>query len=63
VPGAGAVPDEARRDDPPPRQPREPFRPGGAVFVATLARLPEAGLPWLRELQDRTRSRPYRDPF
>jgi hypothetical protein len=63
VPGAGAMPDEARRDDPPPRQPPGPFRPDWGVFVATLARLPEADLPWLRELHERTRSRPYRDPF
>ncbi|WP_433727363.1 hypothetical protein ACQP2Y_12180 [Actinoplanes sp. CA-051413] len=63
VPGAGAMPDEARRDDPPPRQPAGPFRPDWGVFVATLARLPEIRRPWLGELHDRVRSRPYLDPF
>lgn len=48
VAGAGAMPDAAIRDDPPPPIPYGLFRPDDAVFVATLARLPEVRQPWLR---------------
>ncbi|MEV0394158.1 hypothetical protein [Polymorphospora rubra] len=63
VPGAGAMPDDARRDDPLPLLPREPFRPDWYLFLSALARLPEVRQPWLREIYDRVSSRPYSPPF
>jgi hypothetical protein len=52
VPGAGTVPDDVRRDDPPPLHPFGSFRPDWAVFLNTLARLPEVRQPWLRAIYD-----------
>lgn len=63
VPGAGRMPDDARRDDPPLLLPRGPFRPDSALFLSTLARLPEVRKPWLRAVYDRVKDRPYSDPF
>lgn len=63
VPGAGTTPADARRDDPLPLMPCGPFRPDGDVFLSTLARLPEVRQPWLREIYDQVRRRPYADPF
>ncbi|MEH0827443.1 MULTISPECIES: hypothetical protein [unclassified Micromonospora] len=63
VPGAGTMPDDARRDDPPPLTPSGPFRPASDVFLSTLARLPEVRQPWLREIYDHVKGRPYADPF
>ncbi|WP_433170551.1 hypothetical protein [Actinoallomurus sp. CA-150999] len=59
------MPDDARRDDPPPLLPSMRFRPDRNVFLHTLARLPEAREPWLRAIHDRVRNRaPARtDPF
>jgi hypothetical protein len=63
VPGAGTMPDDARRDDPPPRLPAGPFGPDSAVFLSTLARLPEVRQPWLREIYDHVTGHPYAHPF
>ena len=62
VPGAGTMPEDARRDDPPPLTPG-PFRPDWAVFLSTLARLPEVRQPWLRDIYDHVKCRPYASPF
>jgi hypothetical protein len=63
VPGAGRMPDDARRDDPPPLLPSRPFRPDWGVFLYTLARLPEVRQPWLRAIYDHVKDRPYAHPF
>ncbi|MEV0807207.1 hypothetical protein [Micromonospora sp. NPDC050200] len=63
VPGAGTIPDDARRDDPPPLMPFGPFRPDRDVFLSTLARLPEVRQPWLREIYDRRKGPRYAHPF
>lgn len=63
VPGAGAMPDDAHRDDRPPLTPFGLFRPDSAVFLSTLARLPEVRRPWLRTIYDHARARPYTPPF
>jgi hypothetical protein len=63
VSGAGAMPDEARRDDPAPPLPPRRFRPDSDVFLSTLATLPELSQPWLRAIYDQVRARPYQDPF
>jgi hypothetical protein len=63
VPGAGTMPDDAHRDDPPPATPYGRFRPDSDVFLATLARLPEVRQPWLRGIYDEVRRRPYAAPF
>ncbi|MFG3417586.1 hypothetical protein [Micromonospora sp. NPDC048063] len=63
VPGAGTMPDEARRDDPPALTPFGPFRPDSDVFLSTLARLPEVRQPCLREIYDHVREHRYADPF
>ena len=63
VPGAGAVPDDVRRDDPPPLQPYGSFQPNRRLFLTTLARLPEVRRPWLRAIYDRVRNDPYAGPF
>jgi hypothetical protein len=63
VPAAGTMPDDVRRDDPPPLQPFGPFRPDWAVFLSTLARLPEVRQPWLREIYDHVKGHPYGHPF
>jgi len=60
VPGAGVIPAQAYRDEPPPPVP-DRFRPDGRVFLATLARLPELREPWLRAIY--VRADPYRYPF
>ncbi|GAA2588162.1 hypothetical protein GCM10010435_78160 [Winogradskya consettensis] len=52
VPGAGAMPDDALRDDPLPLHPHTPFRPDARAFHATLARLPAVREPWLRAIYD-----------
>ncbi|GAA2529660.1 hypothetical protein Ahu01nite_014730 [Winogradskya humida] len=52
VPGAGAMPDDAMRDDPLPLHPHTPFRPDARAFHATLARLPAVREPWLRAIYD-----------
>ncbi len=52
VPGAGTMPAEALRDDPPPLTPCRLFQPDQKVFRDTLARLPEVRQPWLREIYD-----------
>ncbi|MEV8517002.1 hypothetical protein [Dactylosporangium sp. NPDC051484] len=63
VPGAGAMPGEAYRDDPPPATPDGLFRPDSAVFLSNLARLPQVRQPWLRRVYDEVRRRPYAAPF
>ncbi|MEV7227250.1 hypothetical protein AB0M79_09535 [Polymorphospora sp. NPDC051019] len=63
VPGAGTMPDDARRDDPPPPLPRQAFHPDAVAFLDTLARLPEVRQPWLRKIYHRVSHGPYRFPF
>ncbi|WP_326573512.1 hypothetical protein OG889_01375 [Streptomyces sp. NBC_00481] len=63
VPATGGLPDGVQRDDPLPMRPWSPFRPDSAVFLHTLARLPAVRRPWLREIYDRVRARPYDRPF
>lgn len=62
VPGAGRVPDDARRDEPPPLLPSMRFRPGRDLFLHTLAWLPEVREPWLRTIYDRVRNRTRAHP-
>jgi hypothetical protein len=59
VPGAGRMPEDARRDDPPPLLPFTRFRFDREVFLYTLARLPEVREPWLRAVHDRVRGLPH----
>lgn len=63
VPAPGSLPDGVLRDDPLPAHPRSPFRPDGALFLTTLARLPAVRRPWLRDVYDRVRRHPYSAPF
>ncbi|WP_432093270.1 hypothetical protein [Streptomyces sp. bgisy100] len=63
VPVTGGLPDGVLRDDPLPLHPWEPFRPDREAFLHTLARLPAVRQPWLREVYDRVRERPYGRPF
>nr|CEL14263.1 SCP1.217Ac, unknown, len: 381aa; flanked by inverted repeat at 217861-217881 and 219205-219225 (Score 56: 20/21 (95%) matches, 0 gaps) [Kibdelosporangium sp. MJ126-NF4] len=63
IPATGRLPDGVLRDDPLPSHPRSLFRPDPDVFVHTLGRLPEVDQPWLREIHDRVRTRPWADPF
>lgn len=56
VPRSGAVPDHVRRDAPPPLMPFHPLQPDQAVFLSTLARLPEVRRPWLRAIYDQVRA-------
>ncbi|MET8121284.1 hypothetical protein [Micromonospora sp. NPDC005189] len=63
VPGAGPMPADARRDDPPPLMPAGLFRPDVAVFLCTLARLREVRQPWLRAIYDHVTGHPYSYPF
>ncbi|MFE7462640.1 hypothetical protein ACFU6R_00855 [Streptomyces sp. NPDC057499] len=59
VPATGGLPRDVQRDDPLPPHPRGPFQPDPDVFLHTLARLPAVRLPWLRDIYDRVRERPY----
>jgi hypothetical protein len=63
VPGAGTMPDDARRDDPPPLKPSRLFRPDRDVFLSTLARLPEVRQPWLRAIYNHVQGHPSARPF
>lgn len=51
LPVVGGLPEGVERDDPLP--PHAPFRPSGAAFRHTLARMPAVREPWLRALYDR----------
>lgn len=59
VSGAGLMPADVHRDDPPLPVP-DLFWPDGKVFVETLAGLPELREPWLRAMYDRVRVNPHR---
>ncbi|AXG79444.1 hypothetical protein [Streptomyces paludis] len=50
VPASGVMPGGVLRDDPPAPRPRYPFRADPGTFRHTLARLPAARSPWLREI-------------
>ncbi|SEN77598.1 hypothetical protein [Nonomuraea pusilla] len=63
VPAAAGMPEEVRRDDPPPLLPTGPFRPDVDVFLHMLARLPEVREPWLRAIHDLVRERRYGLPY
>ncbi|MER7856406.1 hypothetical protein ABTZ98_28195 [Streptomyces bacillaris] len=52
VPASGGLPDGVLRDDPPAPHPRSLFRADPGVFRHTLARLPAARRPWLREISE-----------
>ncbi|MFE6103246.1 hypothetical protein ACFVQ4_25265 [Streptomyces laurentii] len=54
LPASGTLPDGVLRDDYPlPDHPTETVSPDRAVFLRTLARMPEVRRPWLRALYDR----------
>jgi hypothetical protein len=59
VPGAGTMPSSALRDDPLPLHPSGRLEPDREIFSDTLARLPEVKQPWLRQIYDYVRTRPY----
>ncbi|MGO1050359.1 hypothetical protein [Crossiella sp. CA198] len=63
IPVSGGLPVSVLRDDPLPRHPLGPTRPDLDVFRHTLARLPAVREPWLREIYELVRERPYSVPF
>ncbi|MFJ4988843.1 hypothetical protein ACIP9H_34205 [Streptomyces sp. NPDC088732] len=53
LPAVGGLPAGVERDDPLPPHPSYLFQPSGKAFQYTLARMPAAREPWLRESYDR----------
>ncbi|MFG2503867.1 hypothetical protein ACGFSB_37360 [Streptomyces sp. NPDC048441] len=63
LPAVGGLPTGVERDDPLPPHPWLPFRPSGAAFRYTLARMPAVLEPWLRGIYDGCSSLPGAAPM